>query len=372
MTDGLAHAVNPATPCIWLSAADPVEIVTPEFLRRELGLKAVHWTELDSQPSAERPALAFAYTYPSEIRELRRYPRRSIRLIVGADETYNPALTQEILRQPAVCEVLRCYPFHRGALADRLAAIRAAYRQWVEVDRLDPKGALTAAAAGQVLALRSTQSRAKLHRAGIASVGLPLGYTDQFVKGLQGVATAGIIPTPPATGTLFDYFQSIRSDLVASKTTSVAFVGQRGKFQRNAGLLVAKSLNIEVGPIRSTFSEGHAPDSSVAVDYVLSLCRAKFALLPPGNYSGDTFRLYESILMACVPIAAFPTLSDPFRPKSLWIGEGGIVSESWRSALEMAISADPEVVAERLKQGILSLRRATLHAASMVQGNLEC
>lgn len=372
MTDGLAHAVNAATPCIWLSAVDPAEAVTPEFLRRELGLKAIHWSELPSRPTPESPALAFAYTHPSEIRALRGFPPRTIRLIVGADETYNPALTREILRQPAVCEVLRSYPFHPGSLADRIKAIWSSFQQLVEVGGADPKGALTAAAAGQVLAYRSTVSRSKFRRAGIRVMGLPLGYADQFVKGLHGVAHMGHLPPLPAEGTLLDYFQSIRPELVASKSTLLAFVGQRGKFQRNAGLRVANSMNIDIGPIRSSFSEGHASNSGVAEEYVRSLQYAKFALLPPGNYSGDTFRLYESVLMACVPIAAFPTLSDPFRPKSLWIGEGGIVSESWGSALEMAVSAGPEVVAERLQQGILSLRRATLHAASMVRGNREC
>lgn len=371
MTERIAHGVNEAIPCIWLSAEAPEAVFTPEFLRRELRLKAIHASELLSRPTPESPALAFAYGYPSEIRALRRYAPRSIRLIVGADETYSPSLTNEILRQPAVCEVLRSYPFHPGSLADRLRAIWSSFRQLAEVEGVDPRGALTAAAAGQVLAYRSTFSRSRFRRAGIRVMGLPLGYADQFVKGLHGVAREGELPPLPANGTLLNYFESIRAELVASKNSLIAFVGQRGKFQRNAGLRVARSMNFEIGPIRSSFSEGHTAHPGVAEEYVRSLQYAKFALLPPGNYSGDTFRLYESILMACVPIEAFPTISDPFRPKSLWIGKGGISGESWRSALDLAISAEPAVVTERLEQGILSLRRATLLAASLVRGNLE-
>jgi hypothetical protein len=73
--------------------------------------------------------------------------------------------------------------------------------------------------------------------------------------------------------------------------------------------------------LNERFSGGNdvaEPLSGNANAYVRELLESAFAMCPPGNYSNETFRFWETLLCGCVPVVANFVPSDPIT------GRGGI------------------------------------------------
>ncbi len=134
------------------------------------------------------------------------------------------------------------------------------------------------------------------------------------------------------------FFSEHSDDLLELKSTDVAFVGQRGNFQRVAAIVEASGRGFSIGPVRSGFSAPGVNQSLAAVEYVQALAHARFGLCPPGNYAGDSFRLGESLLLGCLPVEINVVISEPGRPTGQWTGHATVSGETWGEALARAES----------------------------------
>jgi hypothetical protein len=87
-----------------------------------------------------------------------------------------------------------------------------------------------------------------------------------------------------------------------------------------------------------TTSAFGAADGLGTREYVEVLCAARFALCPPGQFSMDTFRMYEALEAGCVPVTLAHAAHLCVRP-SYWhilFGEEGrlpfVIAENWGEA----------------------------------------
>ncbi len=296
-----------------------------------------------------RDGLILAHTYrdPDDVRVLRDFPDASVALLIESDETYDPKLAYAVRQTPAVAQVLRNYPVHPQSSRRNARTLRYGTQEVLDAPLGSWPSGVRAIAAGLVMTHRHARLRRLYgHRTRVGG-GLPLGYTDMFVQGLQLAAARGVIPDPPSKGSLLPYLSGLRRELSARKSISLCFVGQRGRFQRAAGIDRASQFGWDVGPIRSGFEAAGQDRAEASFEYIRSLVDSRFALCPPGNYSGDSFRLTEAVLLGCVPVEVGHTLSDPLRPEALWHGGAGIVGRTWTEALHQLENVDPDL-AERM------------------------
>lgn len=322
-------------PIIWLSASDDYSpLHTPEFLKREYRLEAVRLSEvLDTQPE-RGTILAHAYTYPEEIERLKVFAPRSVRLFLVADETHRPDLLKAILRTPAISEVMRNYPYvDRWPTAQVARSLRASLLQTAQVPAGMWLGAGRAVVAGAVMTFRKYRHSHHLRASKLNVIGVPLGYTDDFVRGLRSlIATAGW-RTLGDEESIISYLNEHEAELEGMKSHRLGFVGQIGKFQRRAGVRAAVLGGYQIGPIRQSFAAVGLDRDEAAIEYVSSLAVSRFALCPPGNYSGDSFRLAEATLLRSIPVETLSVMSEPDRGPSMWVGSGSVRGMSWRSAI---------------------------------------
>ena len=113
-----------------------------------------------------------------------------------------------------------------------------------------------------------------------------------------------------------------------------SFVGQKGSVWREFAIArVRQSLNaeqftyLERENFGGTLGANEATFQS-ASEYVQILKESRYAISPPGNYSGATFRWLESIICGAIPLQAFSHPSDPMYRPPIEIPEW-LCSNSW-------------------------------------------
>ncbi len=311
---------------------------SPEFFRRELGIDATEdlTRACDCNPDIPRTRIAHCSTYPEELYDLSVQEGTSILLLVESDETFRTNLTRAILRHPEVRRVLRCYSIESSGWLDLPQALMVALRTSVYMGVSSLPGALMAWSAGVVVAGRKSISRRLLGSAGVVTHPMPLGYTDAFVQGVEALGTERNWRCLTRNESVITYLSEHLDDLTAHKCDELAFVGQQGKFQRRAALHVAQALGFSIGPIHETFGGPGRDKGREAANYVTALARSRFSLCPPGNYSGESFRLGESLLLGALPLEASCVISEPGWRPGRWTSGRTIARRNLADSLEEA------------------------------------
>ncbi len=126
---------------------------------------------------------------------------------------------------------------------------------------------------------------------------LPLGYTNQFVKQLPVSAIS-------ASQSLVDDWPILRITRNTERDRQVRFMGQIGTWYRKE-LIKYFSRFAEFEYVESSGWAGSSKSG-----YFELLHSSTFILCPPGIYTNETFRYYESIICGALPVAPIDTLHD--------------------------------------------------------------
>jgi len=142
---------------------------------------------------------------------------------------------------------------------------------------------------------------------------VPLGYTNVFAQNFM----AHLRPSRAYQGSLIDLFSVKKSMIFETKANKIVFRGQKGKFQRQHFFREYESMGLPISSsvvLNQRFGGGNEfakSRSEIAYEYVGELLESAFAMCPPGNYSNETFRFWESLLCGCLPVVANFVPSDP-------------------------------------------------------------
>jgi hypothetical protein len=135
-----------------------------------------------------------------------------------------------------------------------------------------------------------------------------IGYTNIFAVSLVETLTS---ESTSANSSLFALIS--RTDLQFGQT-KVTFAGQVGQVVRETSIRSLSYIPEAVVVCRNSYGASNVLDSEVrkrGVEYISSLKSSRFVLCPPGNISGESFRIFETVLMRRIPLAMANVTSDP-------------------------------------------------------------
>jgi hypothetical protein len=306
-----------------------------EYLERELGWIQVGVTKDLSQVNGSPVVVLVGQSF-WEVLNLFRL-KGKFHVYLYADETYKLIQNLFLFLNPRVKKLLRSYPVHDLLFARTVTSRKMLLNLFNECS--SPKEKLLfsqSLLAGIVMLFRQSLIKClQCLRFGsdLESYWIPLGYTNRFAK--LFCAELGV---QDPLDSLIDYACHRCETSMQGKDLQIVFRGQRGKFQRQKFLQAAEDAAPSIPKIikvnRGFAGRNETGEiSSILSDpYVKELLKSIFALCPPGNYSSETFRYWESLLCGCVPIVADVVPSDLLRKgKGLRLAKlNELVSSNWR------------------------------------------
>jgi len=326
-----------------------------EYLEREQG-----WQHSSSfQFESKSEGYSQVYLVGENLKEVISLFRLRDRFFVYlyADETYKVFRTLLLCLNPKIINIIRSYPIHDlkfpkiGELIDNcISAIRIMKSNSSKYQDNYFEIAISLIA-GVVISARQISlnfmERIRF-RGEIQNRWIPLGYTNVFASNF----VANLRPSLGFKGSLIDLFLLDKLKIFENKVDKVVFRGQIGKFQRQVFFREFETMSLPISNqivLNERFSgvnEVAESRSGNANAYVRELLESAFAMCPPGNYSNETFRFWESLLCGCVPVVANFIPSDPIR------GCGGISLKEFR---ELVFSSEETCLGSELTWLVLNL-----------------
>jgi hypothetical protein len=306
-----------------------------EYLERELGWIPVGVTKDLSQVKSSQVVVLVGQSF-WEVLNLFRL-KGKFHVYLYADETYKLIHNLLLLLNPRIKKLLRSYPVHDLLFARTVTSGKKLSNLFNMCSSSKEKLLFSQSLlAGIVMLFRQSLIKClQCLRFGsdLESYWIPLGYTNRFAK--LFCAELGV---QNPLDSLIDY-ACLRSETsMQGKDLQIVFRGQRGKFQRQKFLQAVEDAAPSIPKVIKVnrgFAGGNDTGeitSIVSDPYVKELLKSVFALCPPGNYSSETFRYWESLLCGCVPIVADMVPSDPLRKmmglRLTKLNE--LVSSNWR------------------------------------------
>jgi hypothetical protein len=165
-------------------------------------------------------------------------------------------------------------------------------------------------------------------------INIPIGYTNIFAQSLSRFANAedGI--------SLFNLSATNPPD---AQESSISFTGQSGQIVREVAIRALEKEDLARVIRRSGYGASNVLDSEVTRngdEYLKNLLDSTFVLCPPGNISGETFRLFETTVIQRLPLFMPHVTSDPNFKSSYQCGSVVSESRSWSVLIKGVASID--------------------------------
>jgi len=311
-----------------------------EYLEREQGWQHSSTFQFEGKSKGYSRVYLIGENLNEVISLFRLRDRFSVYLY--ADETYKVFRTLLLCFNPKIVNIIRSYPIHDlkfpkfgKLIEDSFSANRIMKSNTSNYQNNFFEIALSLIA-GVVMSVRQVAlnfTERIRFRGKMQNRWMPLGYTNVFASNF----VAYLQPSQIFEGSLIDLFLLNKLKIFESKMNKIVFRGQVGKFQRQFFFREFETISLPIANqivLNERFSgssNAAEPRSEMANAYVRELLESAFAMCPPGNYSNETFRFWESLLCGCVPIVANFVPSDPIR------GRGGV---SLREFCELVFSSE--------------------------------
>lgn len=293
----------------WIPHSDQISRIefSREFLRREVGVRLFSGEkEINHQlyrVESGLKALAFVDTSVIDLRALDCFPKRSVVLFILSDETYKFTLNIRALTNKKIFAIVRDYPIGRPSLVREIPRVVLSKLRRVRYHssllQLFPRALVSAFYLSSVQVLIYCISRLTKRKVYEIPLGYDSGFCEQFAKFYR----------LKNMDSLLGYSLSAEQKIMREKNEPFFFLGQQGNFDRQLFLREAKKLGIEVDNINHSYAAGRKVENQQR--YFHGLRYAVNSLCPPGQYSGNTFRYMESLLMYSYPLCERFILSDP-------------------------------------------------------------
>ena len=333
-----------------------ISLTEHEFWRREFGA-AVYRKDsnyLDRLKACVNSGLIpVVQIGPSkqETLDLKGFPTGSLIVQFHADETYLPKINYQIIRNPAVCMILRSYPIPKFILSKFFKSQYFGFRDLLEHFSLRNLIEFIKLVAAGIVMVKRQIFIAFLERFySKVSVPMPLGYNDLFSDSFCKVNQVN------SDSSLVKF--ALKSISVRNKKFEISFVGQLGKLTRRFAIEAMRKISSKKLIIRSNYGGaigiyGATLDSGI--ENVQALMNSKLALCPPGNYSNNTFRIAESLICSAAPMFNQLSITDPLCTYSYLNDEILNLPIRWSKKLEVAVTFDQRIVNNWVESSLINL-----------------
>lgn len=296
-----------------------------------------------------------------EIVELQEFPKNSLIVHLYADETYQIANNIKLIRLPSAYKILRSYPIPRiqilgifSSLASFLTDVFHSSKQ------LSKKKLIRYWAAGIVMASRQILIKLLETVYRRESESFSLGYTDIFCKSYLRTVKTRFKEVIDDESSLFSISDNTLDKIIKSKDFDLCFVGQRGNVVREIAVEQSSKVKNSRIVIRDKFGGSLGFNDSTedtGTEYLEILLNSRFNLCPPGNYSGYSFRIMESLVCATNPIINNYPLTDPFFTNPLQMLQAKKVPRSWKTLISSELDKVEVDINSNVESGRLFLEK---------------
>lgn len=310
-----------------------------EYMRREFGAEFVG--NLDDNRFSINEFIAAGIkpviqvgTQFYEFDFLESLPNNSIIVHLFADEIYSPVINRKIIRMNSVAGIIRSYPLYRFSISK---IVKSLIFTWDDIDSADfLKDFIPVSKqflAGLIMVKRQIAILLSENIYRKKSCLIPLGYTDHFAHSFLRKEE---LSNNDSTQSLI--MCKIQTDTSGSKPYLFVFLGQRGQILRELAINIGKKYLNSYIKVRRAYG-GVVPgevNDLTGVENVEAMQKSNFTIVPPGNYSAQTFRLCEAIICNSIPLTKNFIASDPLysASKNLNITLGK--AKSWKVLLNQA------------------------------------
>jgi len=314
-----------------------------EYWRRELGAEVIPKTPgylglIQSYINQGIRPIVQVGLGKEELEDLAGFPRDSIIANLYADEIYSPKLNQNLLRTDSIYLVIRSYSLPEYSLRKIVKSFMQglidlssnfSFPNFFKFFNLS--------FAGVVMALRQRSIRKLERKLGKTSISIPLGYTDLFCQSFISFLVNNYgIELRQEVSLLSSEVTTILSKKLNDCRFKFGFIGQRGNLARQFAINSVRhrdSILVERERYGGTLGGNEATVDS-GLEYVEVTTKAIYFLCPPGNYSGHSFRIFESLVCGALPIVASNVITDPLFQNSTGVNVNPHVINSWNRRIQ--------------------------------------
>jgi len=339
----------------WLPAEDGSEEreFVRQYLNRELGIVLLYGGDQPTRQlerySKGLPILVATDSTDSKLFLLRQFPKKSVILFLIGDEKYDLKVNLRAIFSSRISHLVREYPLPSFGSIFRIPIVLVANLLAVlRFPRLLPD-AFIALFKGIKMSLSQTLILSLTKLCDVKHINLPLGYTNEFAENVSSFLNLSRSES---------LVEGAASLIETQKRRDVTFFfsGQSGQFERKLMRKVFESKKIAIGPFYPGYMGKNSKLRDVVANYCEGLRNAKYALCPAGNWSRESFRFFESLILGATPISSRYVLSDPL---SKPLSEDSFAT--WLQLNQMNLDSESELVLEKYRKVFLDKWKVQIH-----------
>ena len=297
----------------------PVQIFTndqTEYWMREFGF-LVHKMN-DANQSVLRNLVESGMTplvaVEKNLEAFRGFPPDSLIALLNADEKYDSELNAAILNCVVFKATIRMYRVPEASYRGIFKALLIGLLESLKVlNFITPKRFAGWSIEGIGMAKRQSRMARDIENSGKTIINVPLGYTDffaeTFLEKLKHTESMEVLKID----SLLEI--AVKSNFISkSKKNKFAFIGQLGHLVRQYAIEALRKFDLKILIVRDGYggvSNEENRKLRIGEEYVDGLMESCVSVCPPGNISGNSYRIMESLICGAYPAVMSSVLCDP-------------------------------------------------------------
>ena len=249
------------------------------------------------------------------IEEYSRLPEKSIIALLNADEKYDYKLFESIIDCDAFIGVIRQYGMFSKRSSSSITSIFFGVLQNLKIKEITtPRRTIGWIIEGLKMKNRQLKMNkmAKVSKKFILEI--PLGYTDYFAETFISEIPSNLLSKNDVRRSLLEFTEFNLLFFSSLKKTKFVFIGQIGQIVRRQAIEALKKRDSKILVLRDGYG-GVNNDKNrslrIGEEYVNGLFDSKISVCPPGNISGNSYRIMESLICGAYPAVMSNVMCDP-------------------------------------------------------------
>ena len=166
------------------------------------------------------------------------------------------------------------------------------------------------------LGMRSRQNRIReaCKNSSKIIVEIPLGYTDFFAETYLAILKKSVDKPREDFESFLDISISEVKRKVKRRERTFVFIGQIGQIVRRQAIEALYKFETSLIMLRDGYGGVNNSENrklGIGEEYVFGLMTSKISICPPGNISGNSYRIMESLICGAYPAVMSNVLCDP-------------------------------------------------------------
>jgi hypothetical protein len=287
-----------------------------EFWAREMGCRAwkVDDKLMDSLQELINLGLRPIIEIDGNLERFQNLPRNSLIALLNTDEKYDVIISEVCLKSDVFVGLIRQYTTQKTSATKTLGAILKGIMESSKIFEWNtPRRTIGWGIEGLGMVIRQRKIMRMTQKFGKPTINIPLGYTDYFVESYnQEILSRFKIRIDPEESLLT--YASNNLDSLNNKKFDFVFIGQIGQIVRFYAINALKKFHSKRLVVRNGYG-GVSNDENrklrIGEEYVSGLMDSRVSVCPPGNISGNSYRIMESLICGAYPAVMSNVLCDP-------------------------------------------------------------